>query len=97
MQNGSLIGAWEIVADLIKRLGEVTNNLDELIRSTAEPEPEAFGYLAFVEEALRDLWNLGRNLILAWSEIDSGIAVLVVPHYVIALPRDSNSALAISV
>ena len=84
------------MADLIRRLGEVTN-LDELIRFSAEPAEDTVGYLAFVEEALRDLWNLGRNLILAWSQIESGIAVLVVPHYAIALPSESNSALAGSV
>jgi hypothetical protein len=75
------------VADPIKRLGEVAD-LQELIRAAAEPAAPRFGVVLLIEDALRDLWNLGRNLVLVWSDGGKagGIDVLAVPHYAIALP-----------
>jgi hypothetical protein len=37
--------------------------------------------LAALEEALREHWRLGQNILLCWCPVESGIAVLVVPHY----------------
>ena len=49
-----------------------------------------------IEDALRDLWNLGRNLVLVWCEprdkTQGGIEVLVVPHYAIAAAQEESSA-----
>ena len=74
------------MADLIKRLGDVADAL----RYTAEPTAVRADDLGPVEDTLRDLWNLGRNLILAWCETDVGIDVLVVPHYAIASAHDGD-------
>jgi hypothetical protein len=82
------------VADLIRRLGEVAG-LEEALRHSAEPAGPRAGYLEIIEDALRDLWNLGRNLVLAWCEprdkTQSGIEVLVVPHYAIAAAQEESS------
>jgi hypothetical protein len=37
--------------------------------------------LAALEEALREHWRLGQNILLCWCPVEGGIAVLVVPHY----------------
>jgi hypothetical protein len=37
--------------------------------------------LEVLEEALRDHWRLGQNILLCWCAVENGIAVLVVPHY----------------
>jgi len=73
------------VADLIRRLGEVAG-LKDLMRPTQERGQVRTGAIAVLEDAFRDMWNLGRNLVLVWSKSGSGIDVLAVPHYVIALP-----------
>lgn len=90
------------MADLIRRLGEVAG-LENALRQTAEPTGPRAGYLEIIEDALRDFWNLGRNLVLVWSEtplIDGcAIEVLVVPHYAIASAqaRDPNGKAARSI
>jgi hypothetical protein len=40
--------------------------------------------LARVERVLSALWNLGNNVLLAWSHCDDGLVVLSVRHYAIA-------------
>lgn len=37
-----------------------------------------------LDRCLNGLWNLGQNLILAWSPADPGIRLLVVPHDAVA-------------
>ncbi len=37
--------------------------------------------LSQLEDALREQWHLGQNILLCWCPIATGIAVLVVPHY----------------
>ncbi len=37
-----------------------------------------------LEAGLRDVWQLGRNIILSWCPVDDGIELLVVPHYLTA-------------
>ena len=37
-----------------------------------------------VEEALRNVWNLGRNIVLQWARGKENIRLLVIPQYVIA-------------
>jgi hypothetical protein len=81
------------LADLIKRLGEVAD-LQELIRAAAEPSAPRSSAVLLIEEALRDIWNLGRNLVLVWAQNSGsgGIDVLAVPHYAIALPVEGDDA-----
>lgn len=42
--------------------------------------------ITLLRQALRDLWHLGRNLVLAWTPAGGGIDVLVIPHHRIADP-----------
>jgi hypothetical protein len=37
--------------------------------------------LAALEDALREHWRLGQNILLCWCPVEDGVAVLVVPHY----------------
>ena len=37
-----------------------------------------------LDEILHNYWELGRNIILAWTAEEHGIEVLVIPHYLIA-------------
>lgn len=39
------------------------------------------GNLRFLETALREQWNLGRNIILCWAHVDNGIELVKAPHY----------------
>ncbi|MCD6074297.1 MAG: hypothetical protein K0Q70_1180 [Rhodospirillales bacterium] len=85
------------MADLIRRLGEVAG-LEDALRHSVEPAGPRADYLPIIEDALRDLWNLGRNLVLVWCEprdkTKSGIEVLVVPHYAIAAAQESSDEVA---
>ncbi len=38
-------------------------------------------HLRELEEALREQWRLGQNIMLCWCPQDEGIYVMVVPHY----------------
>jgi hypothetical protein len=42
------------------------------------------GSLKFLEQALRNYWNLGQNNVLCWRITSTGIKVLMVPHYFLA-------------
>jgi hypothetical protein len=42
------------------------------------------GSLLDLDRQLYEQWQLGRNLVLAWSPTAVGVALLVVPHYVVA-------------
>jgi len=48
--------------------------------------------LAELDDRLFEFWNLGENVFLAWCEAESGIRLLVVPHYAIAEAIHSKSA-----
>ena len=41
-------------------------------------------HLGELEEELKDLWNLGRNIVLMWCPGERGIDALFIPHYAIA-------------
>ena len=88
------------MADLIRRLGEVAG-LEDALRQSAEPVGSRAHHLTIIEDALRDLWNLGRNLVLVWCEprdkTKSGIEVLVVPHYAIAAAQESSDEAATTI
>lgn len=58
--------------------------------------------LRFLEEALRQQWNLGQNILLCWCIDEIGLQALVVPHYFLsnfssnlnnASPKDRLDAL----
>jgi hypothetical protein len=40
--------------------------------------------VAALEDQLREVWNLGRNVVLQWSQLDDSIQILAVPQYLIA-------------
>ena len=40
-------------------------------------------YLKYVDDELIRLWRLGRNAVVAWTSVDSGIEVLAVPQYLL--------------
>ncbi len=39
------------------------------------------GNLRFLEQALRQHWGLGQNIVLCWRPTGTGISLLLVPHY----------------
>ena len=49
---------------------------------SAKERPNAT-HLAVLNDALHNLWALGRNIILVWAADRHGIDVLVIPHYMI--------------
>lgn len=48
---------------------------------TVETPTAAGAALDTLEEALREYWRLGQNIILCWSAVPEGICVLLAPHY----------------
>lgn len=40
-------------------------------------------YLKFVDDELYRLWRLGRNAVVAWTGVESGLDVLAVPQYLL--------------
>ena len=46
-----------------------------------------------LEHTLRDVWELGRNIILLWSPRGNGIVTLVIPHY--AIVQDDGSTVVV--
>lgn len=52
--------------------------------STPLPGREAAGIeepLRALEEAIREQWRLGQNIILCWCPVPDGIQLLIAPHY----------------
>jgi hypothetical protein len=72
------------LSDTIRMLGETANmDLTEWFKDKDWLGRNQKDVLA-LEAKLRDVWNLGRNVVLQWSQLEKGIQVLVVPQYVIA-------------
>jgi len=67
----------------IGRRAELTR---QSLSSTGHPHlgAEEEEHLRQLESRLRDLWHLGRNLILAWCPAPMGILTLVIPSYIVA-------------
>ena len=57
---------------------------DPLAQSGAEFDLRQRGNLLDLDRQMHGHWGLGRNLILAWCPYESGLLLLVVPHYAIA-------------
>ncbi len=45
--------------------------------------PEERARVDELDETLHAFWGLGRNIILAWTPVDHGMRVLVIPHYIL--------------
>ena len=63
--------------------------LDVVAASDGEREPQSFTpqlrqALARLDESLFAIWNLGENVLLAWTRGNGGLQVLAVRHYEIA-------------
>ena len=61
--------------------------LDALASASGEPRPltrELRAALHQLDDALFELWNLGENVLLAWSTARRGLRVLPARHYAIA-------------
>lgn len=77
--------------ETIRRLNETANmdvaewisNRDWLGRNEKD--------LQVFEAALRNLWNLGRNIVLQWAAGADGIRLLVIPQYVIASTSNNDA------
>ena len=64
------------IADLDRMHDSVLSGTDMDLRQR--------GNLLDLDRQLNRQWDLGRNLVLAWCPYESGILLLVVPHYAIA-------------
>ena len=53
----------------------------ESVKSIAADAAQQAEHLRELEEALREQWRLGQNIVLCWCLQDEGIYVMVVPHY----------------
>lgn len=40
-------------------------------------------YLKYVDDELNRIWRLGRNAVVAWTSVESGLEVLAVPQYLL--------------
>jgi len=66
------------------RLASVGSYLDALSSITDEMSLHDRSNLIHLDKSLHTLWGLGENVLLNWCPHDSGIDLLVVPHYAIA-------------
>ena len=57
---------------------------DPLAEAGVELDLRQRGNLLDLDRQLHGHWGLGRNLVLAWCPYESGLLLLVVPHYAIA-------------
>jgi len=78
------------LSETIRRLNETANlDLTEWFKSQ-----DWLGLseknVAALEAQLRDVWNLGRNVVLQWSQHEDSIQILAVPQYLIA-SHDTHS------
>jgi hypothetical protein len=68
----------------IRRIADYSPYLDQLAGLAQQMGLRQRSNLSHLETALRCHWSLGQNTILSWTELDSSILILVVPHYAIA-------------
>lgn len=71
------------MANKIRRLGEYAD-LTEWFSKKDRVSLEDHRKTEILEDALRDVWNLGRNTVMNWARVEGGMQVLAVPYYVIA-------------
>lgn len=68
----------------IRRIADFSPYLDQLADVAQEMGLRQRSNLVHLEKCLHQHWSLGQNNILSWAPLDSGLLVLVVPHYAIA-------------
>jgi hypothetical protein len=68
----------------IRRIADYSPYLDQLAGLAQQMGLRQRSNLTHLETALRCHWSLGQNTILSWTELDTSILILVVPHYAIA-------------
>lgn len=68
----------------IFKLASVGSYLDALSSITHEMSLIERSNLIFLDKCLHQHWGLGQNVILNWCPHESGIALLLVPHYAVA-------------
>lgn len=66
---------------MVDRIGQ--KHIPELASQVSETGVDA-GHLEYLNGELHALWDLGRNLILAWMPCQNAIDVLVIPHYLLS-------------
>jgi len=71
------------VNDRLRRHGGLTEQARHYLERGRFSESDR-SLLDEIEERLRDLWNLGRNLVLAWTPVGRTIHTLFMPNYIIA-------------
>jgi len=69
-----------------------TETFIELEAAASASERQNATHLAVLDDALHNLWALGRNIILVWAADLQGIDVLVIPHYMIVEFAEGNRA-----
>jgi hypothetical protein len=68
----------------IRRIADFSPYLDQLAGLAQNMGLRQRSNLVDLERCLHQHWSLGQNNILSWAPIDSGLLILVVPHYAIA-------------
>ncbi|NIV18127.1 MAG: hypothetical protein GWN47_06870 [Woeseiaceae bacterium] len=83
----------ELSQSSIRRIADFSPHLDQLAGLAQEMGLRQRSNLVDLERSLHRLWSLGQNNILSWAPTESGLTVLVVPHYAIAeyTSRRNNS------
>lgn len=75
----------------MKRASWTETFIEHEAAADASERPNAT-HLAVLDDALHNLWALGRNIILVWAADLQGIDVLVIPHYMIVEFAEGNRA-----
>jgi hypothetical protein len=74
----------ELSQSSIRRIADFSPHLDQLAGLAQEMGLSQRSNLVDLERSLHRLWSLGQNNILSWAPTDTGLMVLLVPHYAIA-------------
>lgn len=68
----------------IQRIANYSHNLDQLSGLGSDMGLRQRSNLIDLERRLNEVWSLGANSILSWAPDETGITILVVPHYALA-------------
>lgn len=94
MHPKSLFGRWQNAAAALSREGTRALRPASMLSDSMAPDGNRSpdysldlrqrSSLLELDRQLHAHWNLGQNLVLAWSPTRHGVALLVVPHYAVA-------------
>ena len=73
----------------MKRASWTETFIENEAAESGNERPNAM-HLVALDEALHNLWALGRNIILVWAADRQGLDVLVIPHYMIVEFADGS-------